>query len=149
MRNVANGTERSSYQAGGPVEDDEERLAMKKGDMPPPFPRRVSNPKIRDDQALHEFFSNSDKMYRASSGDTYTQALFDYSRSSIFPQSVKKTVKDVELFNVSTFQCSILFNNVGSFNRKSQFRKLENLNKPTVKGEKFNISELSFTKEFW
>ena len=55
MRNVANGTERSSYQAGGPVEDDEERLAMKKGDMPPPLPRRVSNAKIRDDQALHDF----------------------------------------------------------------------------------------------
>ena len=149
MRNVANGTERSSYQAGGPVEDDEERLAMKKGDMPPPLPRRVSNPKIRDDQALHDFFSNSDKMHRASSGDTYTQAWFDCSRSSIFPQSVKKIGRDVELFNASTFQCSILFNNVGSFNRKSQSQKPENLNKLIIKGEKFNISELSFTKEFW
>ena len=36
-----------------PIEDDEERLAMKIGDTPPPLPRRVSNPRIRDDQALN------------------------------------------------------------------------------------------------
>ena len=29
-----------------PTEDDEERLAMQIGDMPPPLPRRVSNPRI-------------------------------------------------------------------------------------------------------
>ena len=122
---------------------------MKKGDMRPPLPKRVSNPRIRDDQALHEFFSNSDKMHHASSDDAYTQAWFEYNRSSIFPQSVKKTGIDVELFNVSTYQCSILFNNMGSFNRKSEFWKPENLNKPIFKGEKLNISELSHLKEFW
>ena len=35
-----------------PIEDDKESLAMKIGDMLPPLPRRVSNPRIRDDQAL-------------------------------------------------------------------------------------------------
>ena len=74
MGDIVNGMESTSYQAREPIEDDEERLAMKKGDMPPPSPRRVSNPRIRDDQASHEFFSNSDKMHRASSGDAYTQA---------------------------------------------------------------------------
>ena len=37
------------------VDHDDERLAIKIGDMPPPLPGRVSNPKIRDDQALNDF----------------------------------------------------------------------------------------------
>ena len=73
-----------------PIEDDEEMLAMKIGDMPPPLPRRVSSPRIRDDQALNEFFSISDKMHRATSDDAHTQARFDFSRLSVFPQSVSK-----------------------------------------------------------
>ena len=40
---------------------------------------RVSNLRIRDDQALNEFCSNSDKMHRATSDDVYTQAGFDFS----------------------------------------------------------------------
>ena len=72
-------TDWTPYQAREPGEDDEERLAMKIGDMPPPLSRRVPNPRIRDDRALHEFFTNSDKMDRASSDDAYTQAWFDYS----------------------------------------------------------------------
>ena len=35
-----------------------------------------------------------------------------------------------------------------SFNRKSEFRKLENLNKLIVKGEKYNITDLSLLREF-
>ena len=38
-----------------------------------------------------------------------------YSRSCIFTQSVRNIGKDVELFNVSTYQYSIFFNNLGSF----------------------------------
>ena len=57
-----------------PIEDDEERLAMKQGDMPPPVPERVANPRIRDDRAAQEFQSNSDKMHRATSDDAFTQA---------------------------------------------------------------------------
>ena len=38
-----------------PIEDDEERLPTKIGDMPPPLPGRVSEPRIRDGQALNEF----------------------------------------------------------------------------------------------
>ena len=136
------GTNRTSYQTREPVEDNEERLAMKRGDMPLSLPRRVPNPRIRDDRALHAFFSNSDKMHRATPDDAYTKARFDYSRSSVFPQSVRKTGADVELFNVSTYQCSILFNKLGLFNRKSEFEKPENLNKPIIKGQKFNFIEL-------
>ena len=62
-----------------PIEEDEERVSMKIGDMPPPLPGRVSNPRIRDDQALNGFFSSSDKIHRAASDDVYTQAGFDFS----------------------------------------------------------------------
>ena len=80
----------------------------------------------RRSHALNEFFSNSDKVHRATSDDAYTQAWFDYSRLTVFPQSVRKMGKDVQIFNVSTYQFSILFNNLGSLDRKSEFRKLEN-----------------------
>ena len=64
------------------------------------------------------------------------------------PTICEKTGKDIKLFFVSTQQCSILFNNLGSFNRKSEFWKPENLNKPSTKGETINIADLSFTQEF-
>ena len=111
------GADTTSYQVREPIENDEERLAMKRGDMPPPVPQRVVNPRIREDQALHEFYSNSDKMHCATPDDEFTQAWFDYDRSS-FPQSVRKTGTNVELFNVPTYQCSTLFNNMGPFDRK-------------------------------
>ena len=38
---------------------------------------------------------------------------------------------------------------MGSFNRKSEFQKPENLSKPITKGEKINVAELSLLKEFW
>ena len=44
------GADRRSYQVREPVENDE-RLAMKKGDMPPLVPERVANPRIRKEQA--------------------------------------------------------------------------------------------------
>ena len=31
--------------ARAPIEEDEERLAMRQGDMPPPVPERVANPR--------------------------------------------------------------------------------------------------------
>ena len=55
------GTDRTSYQAREPIEDDKEMLAMRQGDVPPPVPERVSNPRIREDRAVQEFQSNSDK----------------------------------------------------------------------------------------
>ena len=39
------GTERASYQVREPIENDGERLATRRGDMPPPMPERVANPK--------------------------------------------------------------------------------------------------------
>ena len=38
---------------------------------------------------------------------------------------------------------------MGSFNRKSEFRRPENLNKPIAKGEKYNISDGLLLREFW
>ena len=92
VSDVFTGTNKTSYQGREPMEDDEDRLAMKRGDMPPPLPERVTNPRIREDQVLHEFDSNSDKMHRATSDDAYTQAWLDCSRS-VFPQSLKKQVQ--------------------------------------------------------
>ena len=63
---------------------------MKIGDTPPPLPRRVSMPRIRDDEALNGFSPNSVKMHRATFNDVYTQAWFDDSRSPVFPQSMRK-----------------------------------------------------------
>ena len=93
------------------------------------------------------FHSKSDKMHRATSDDDFSQAWFDCCRN-VFPQSVRKAGPDVNLKNVPTNQCSILFINTGSFNRKSEFRKPENLNKPIAKGEECNITDLSLLSEF-
>ena len=38
---------------------------------------------------------------------------------------------------------------MGSFNRKSEFRRPENLDKPVTRSEKFNVADLSLLKEFW
>ena len=64
------------------------------------------------------------------------------------PTICGKIGKDIELLNGSIYQCSILFNNLRSFNRKSEFRKPGNLNKPITKSEKINIAELSLLSEF-
>ena len=45
------GTDRASGHAREPIEDDDERLAMKQCDMPPPGPERVANPRVREDRA--------------------------------------------------------------------------------------------------
>ena len=81
LSDALSGTDRTSYQAREPIEDDEERLAMKRGDMPPPVPERVANPRSRDDLAVQECQSYSDKMHRASSDNALTQAWFNYCRN--------------------------------------------------------------------
>ena len=43
-----------SHQVREPIEHDEVRLVMKRGDTPPPVPKRVDNPRIQEDQALQE-----------------------------------------------------------------------------------------------
>ena len=73
VSDVFTGTDRTSYQVREPIENGEERLAMKRGDMPPPVPKRAANPSIREDQALQEFYSNSDKIHRTSE-DAFTKA---------------------------------------------------------------------------
>ena len=88
-------------------------------------------------------------MHRATSDDAHTQAWFDYSRLSVFPQSVRKTGTNVDIYNVPTYPCSILFNSMDSFNRSGEFWKTENLSKPFTNCEKFSVAELSLLKEFW
>ena len=65
------GADGMSYQVREPIENDEDRLAMKRGDKPPPLPRRVANPRIREDQAVQEFYSKWDKMHHATSDDDF------------------------------------------------------------------------------
>ena len=43
------GTDRTSCQTREPIENDEERLEMRQGNMPPPVFERVANPRIRED----------------------------------------------------------------------------------------------------
>ena len=65
---------------------------------------------------------------------------------------MRKTGTNVDLHNVSPYQCSILFNNMGSFNWKNEFRKVENMDKTVTKGEKSNVThdlQLSLPREFW
>ena len=53
---VVTGTRKSSCQAREPVENVEERLALKMDDMLPPMQKRVDNLRIREDQALPDSF---------------------------------------------------------------------------------------------
>ena len=136
-----------SYQVREPIENDEERLAMKRGDMPPPVPKRVANPKNSSRSSITGISFELGKDAPCYPEEEFAQTWFDHGRS-VFPQSVRKTGTHVELYNLPTYQCSILCNNMGSFNRKSEFRKPENLNKPVPKGEKFNVADLSLLREF-
>ena len=120
---------------------------MKRGSMPPPLPGRVENPRIREDRALQEFFSNADKMHRAALDDQYLQEWFDFFRPS-FLQSVWKTGTNVDIYNVPMYKCCILFNRMGDFHWNREFRKPAILNKP-LDEEKYNIADVSLLKEFW
>ena len=88
------GTDRASYHVREPIEDGDERLAMRRGDVLPPVLERVANPTFREDRAVQEFRQNSEKMHRATSEDACTKAWFDCCRS-VFPQSVRKAGPDV------------------------------------------------------
>ena len=77
-KNSLTGLERPSYRARKLFEIDEERLAMRQGDMPPQVPERVANPRIREDRAVQDFQKNSDKMHRATHEDAFIRAWFDY-----------------------------------------------------------------------
>ena len=148
IQRAPSGTDRTEYEVREPIEDDEEGLAMRPGDVPPPVPERVANPRIREDRAVQKFLQNSEKMHRATYEDAYTRAWFNYCRN-VFPQSVRKTGTNTDIDKVSTYQCGILLNNLDSFNWKSEFRKAENMSKPVTQGEKFNVTELPLLREFW
>ena len=116
-RDTFTGVHWASYQVRRPIEDDGKRLEMEKDDMLPPLPQRLANSENSEDQALQKFYSNSDEMHRATSDDACTQAWFDSRRSS-FPQSVRETGTNVELFIVSTYQCSICLQQYGFLSPK-------------------------------
>ena len=110
------GTDRASYRVQEPIEDDDGRLATRQSHMLPPARERVANPRIREDRAVHDLQCNSEKMHRATNEYACTRAWFDCCRS-VLPQSVRQASPNVDFYNVSTYQCSILFSNMG-FNRK-------------------------------
>ena len=118
------GTDRASYHTREPIEDDDERLAMRPSDMHPPVPERVANPRIREHRAVQDFRQKTEKMHRATSEDAYSKAWFDYCRS-VFPQSVRKAGPEVDFHNVSTYQCGTVFNNMGPCNRRSEHVQAE------------------------
>ena len=74
VSDIFTGVDRASYQAQEPIENDEDRLAMKRGDMPPTLPKRVANPRVREDQALQEFIRTRT---RCSVLHAFTQAWID------------------------------------------------------------------------
>ena len=129
------GVDRASYQTRPRIEGDEERLAQRRGNLPPPPPGRVANPRIREDRALQEW--KTEEMHGASYDNEEARAWFDYCRRT-FPQSIRKVGPDAHLHSTSSYQCSILFNNMGSFNRRSEFRRSENVGKPLEEKEKFH-----------
>ena len=79
------GLDRPSCRACEQIEDDEERLAMRQGDMPPPVLERVVDPRIREDRAVQDFPWNLDKMLRATHENAYSRAWFDYCRGVLDP----------------------------------------------------------------
>ena len=141
---MVTGTQSRERSEGAHQNGHHERLAMRQGDVPPPVPERVANPRVREDQAVQDFRQNSEKMHRATSENANTRAWFDCCRS-VFPQSVRKAGPDVDLYNVSTYQCSILFNNIGFLQQE------ENIDKAISSSERFNVTNdphLSLLTEF-
>ena len=48
----------------------------------------------------------------------------------------------------TTYECNIFFNNLGSFIRKSEYRKSQNLSNLVGKNERYNVTNLSFFASF-
>ena len=135
-RNAPKGTDRPSCQVREQLENDEKRLAMRQGDIPPPIPERAANPRTREDRRVQFFRLKSEKMHRATYEDANRRAWFQYCRC-IIPESVRKASSDVDLHNGSTPQCSILFNNMGSFTGRlrictSRFLHIRTSKSPTT-----------------
>ena len=117
-------TDRASYQAREAVEGDEERLAMRQSDMPPPVPERVTNPEFEKSEQCRNS-KGTRKRRTVPHPKTPTQDHGLITAEASFHFSVRKAGPNVDLYNVSTYQCSIPFNNMGSFSRRSEFRKAE------------------------
>ena len=114
-------------------------------DMPPPVPKRVDNPRIRDNQALLEFFELGQDTPHYLWRRLHTSMV--WKKSIYLPTIFEKTGTNVELYKVSTCQCSFLYNNKVSFHWKSEFRKPQNLKKPIARNEEFNVADVSLLRE--
>ena len=79
VRDVFTGTNRTSYQVREPIENDEERFAMNRGDMPSPLPKRMARSENSRRSSVTRILFEKDKKHRATSDDAFTQAWFDYS----------------------------------------------------------------------
>ena len=56
---------------------------------------------------------------------------------------------NVDIYSVSTLSVQHPLRQYGSSNRRSEFRKVENMDKPVTKGENFNVAGLSLLQDFW
>ena len=117
--------------------------------MPPPTRGRVAYLRMRKDRAVQNFRQSLEKMPSATLEDAYTKAWFDYCRS-VCPQTVRKTDPEVYFYDVSTYPCSTLFNNMGSSTEGKNFGKRRILINRFFSNEKFNVTndlELSLFTE--
>ena len=124
---------------------------MRKGDMLPPVLELVASPRIREDRTVQEFRQKSEKMHRATLRRRPHKHDLTVAEVSLHNLQGKEAQKLISM-RCSTCQCSILFDNMGSFNKKSEFRKAENLDKPISSSEEFNITNdphLSFLTKNW
>ena len=103
-KNAPTGTDRASDQA--------QRLAMRQGDMPPKVPERVANREFeKTEQCGNSNITRKRCTVPPAKTPTQEHGLKIVEASF---KSVRKAGPDVDLYNVSTYKCSILFNNMGS-----------------------------------
>ena len=128
------GTDRTSYQAPEPIEDDEERLAMRQGDMPPPSSTWAS--------------CHSENSTRTSS----TGSSLELGQGTVPPSKTLTRYKCWPLQRVNVpVQHPFSTTWVPSI-RNNGFQKVENMDKSVTSGEKFNVTnepQLSFLREIW
>ena len=150
-KKTSTGTDRASYQARQPNEGDKERLTMRQGTCLHQYPNEFT---IWDFERTEQYITSNVTRKRCTEPPTKTSTQeHDWLLPKRLPTVREKDSSNVDFFyKVSTYQCSILFNNIDSFNRNSDFRKVENMHKLLSSNEKFNVTndpQLSLFTEFW
>ena len=114
---------------------------MRQGDMPPPVPDRVANPRVPEDRAVQDFQYNSEKDAPCHLRRRPTQEHgFDYCRS-VFPQSRRGRQAQTLTFTTCqrTNAASSSTTWVPSTGRVN-FRKAENMDKPISSNGRVDIT---------